>query len=189
MPNGTRMEFGMSADARVEDLLTARVYTWLLESMTDTNGNVITFSYTTFPGDTNQHQKYLAQIAYGPGAPPWDNYHFVACSYETRQDWFEDCRAGFCIRTGMRLAAITVGTQGPTLADHAQGDFDGDTTPDNLVRRYDLAYDTDPHWSLLSSVTLTGADDSTTLPPTTFEYTECNTSELLSANGHIVGGG
>jgi RHS repeat-associated protein len=188
MPNGTRMEFGMSADSRVEDTLTARVYTWLLESMTDSNGNVINFSYTTFPGDSNQHQKYLSKIAYGPGAPPWDNYHFVALAYESRADWFEDCRAGFCIRTGMRLAAITAGTQGPTLADHAQGDFDGDTTPDNLVRRYELGYETDPHWSLLSSVTLIGADDSTALPPTTFEYTLCNAPDLLSANGHIISG-
>ena len=36
-----------------------------------------------------------AGIRYGPGAPPWANFHFVSFRYEPRSDWFEDCRPGF----------------------------------------------------------------------------------------------
>src|SRR5262249_15426904 len=72
LPNGTRMEFGLTADARIQDLANSNhIFSWLLEREIDTHGNVIAYSYTNFPGSKNLNQKYLSAIAYGPGAPPW----------------------------------------------------------------------------------------------------------------------
>ena len=104
----------------------------------------------------------------------WNNFHFVQFIYEERADWFEDCRAGFPVRTGKRLKSILIGTQGAILPGHQQGDFNGDGVADNLVRRYDLAYldyaGTNSHWSLLARVTPIGADGTNTLPASSFGY-------------------
>ncbi len=191
MPDGTRLEFGLSDSGRVQDGPN-RVFSWLLERETDTRRNTIVYSYSAFPGDRNSNQKYLSAIRYGPGAPPWTNFHFVMFQYEQRPDWFEDCRSGFAVRTGQRLKSIVIGTQGPTLANHLRGDFDGDGTPDNLVRRYDLDYakyaGDDSHWSLLAKITQVGADGVATLPPASFTHQICNPPDLLDASGHVIGG-
>ena len=47
LPDGTRLEFGVSPEARVTDPTTAKPYRWLLERSTDTHGNTIT--YTVLP--------------------------------------------------------------------------------------------------------------------------------------------
>ena len=189
LPNGTRLEFGASEAGRIQES-TNRVSAWLLERETDTRGNTIVYDYSSFPGDTNLNQKYLTGIHYGPGSPPWVNFHFASLVYEDRPDWFEDCRAGFIVRTGKRLKSIVIGTQGPTLAGHAQGDFDGDGVADNLVRRYDLEYaryaGTNSHWSLLASVTLVGADGLSSLPPSSCGYAVCDPPTNTSAAGQVV---
>ena len=166
LPDGTRMEFGITENARIMDETTGRVYWWLLERSTNPNGNTIVFQYESFEDDKNLNQKYLSGIAYGPGSPPWDNFHFVEFTYEGRLDWFEDGRSGFLIRTGKRLAEVTIGTQGPELRGHLSGDFNGDTLTDFLNRKYELRYESHPHWSLLTSVTWVGADGDSAYPPT-----------------------
>jgi RHS repeat-associated protein len=190
-PNGTRLEFGLTAAGRIEDAATSRVFAWLLERETDTRGNVIDYVYRSFPGAQNLNQKYLALVRYGPGAPPWTHFHFAAFAYEDRTDWFEDGRAGFLVRTGKRLESIFIGSQGATLNGHLAGDFDGDGTTDYLNRRYDLDYlqyaGTNSHWSLLEKVTLVGADGVTALPPATFAYAVSNPAAELSAQGHVWG--
>ncbi len=50
LPNGTRMEFGLSASGRIEDTASGHVFCWLLERETDTHGNAILYSYVSFPG-------------------------------------------------------------------------------------------------------------------------------------------
>ena len=188
-PDGTRMQFGLTSSGRVED--NGRAFKWLLEQSTDTHGNTIRYSYTSFPDPTNLNQKYLAVIAYGPGPQPWNNFHFVRFTYENRSDWFEDGRAGFLVRTGKRLKEIVVGTQGPALSGHLAGDFNQDGTADYLVRKYVLSYlDYAPpnsHWSLVSQVLPVGADGVSTLPPARFGYAVCNPPQTLSAAVHIVG--
>ncbi|MCI0534712.1 MAG: FG-GAP-like repeat-containing protein, partial [Verrucomicrobiales bacterium] len=191
LPDGTKLEFGLSATGRIEDAATARVFCWLLERETDTRGNVIEYGYAAFSGDANLNQKYLTLIRYGPGGPPWTHYHFAAFQYEDRPDWFEDARAGFLVRTGKRLKTIHVGTQGVTLPGHATGDFDGDGTPDALNRRYDLEYlcyaGDASHWSLLERVTMVGADGVTAFPPARFGYTVCDPPPELSARDYLIG--
>lgn len=187
-PNGTRLEFGGTNTARVA--MGTNVFCWLIEREIDTRGNTILYSYTNFPGLKNLNQKYLAVIRYGPGAPPWVNYHFVKFEYEDRQDWFEDCRAGFPVRTGKRLKRVIVGTHGPVLRGHLQQDLDGDGLLDNLVRRYELNYVSyaaaNTHWSLLGSVQPIAADGVSALPASSFGYDVCDPPLTNSAAGHIL---
>jgi YD repeat-containing protein len=200
LPSGVRMEFGVTPDARVQDQSSGRVYRWCLERVIDTHGNTITYQYESFPGANNLNQIYCSEIDYGPGAsalgspngPPWDYFHFARFDYEDRSDWFEDGRAGFLVRTGKRLSEISIGTQGPSLAGHLEGDFNQDGQPDYLNRRYRLTYlDYAPpnsHWSLLHHVTLVGADGVSELPPATFNYIVCDPPAILSAQSNWVGG-
>jgi len=193
LPNGTRTDFGLTDAGRIEDpAATNHVFAWLLEQETDPHGNVITYTYTNFPGSNNLNQKYLAAIAYGPGAPPWSNFHFITFTYEDRPDWFEDCRSGFIVRTGKRLKQIIVGTQGSTLANHLAGDFNGDGLTDYLDREYVLSYlnyaGANSYWSLLAGVTPVGADGTSSLPPATFGYSLCNPPDTLSAAGYELDG-
>ena len=188
LPDGTRMEFGVSDDGRIVDAESGRIYCWLLQSITDTNGNTIVYSYSSFPGSKNTNQKYLTKIEYGPGAPPWANFHFVVFVYEDRLDWFEDCRSGFVARTGKRLKEIVVGTQGPDLSalGHLKGDFNEDGKTDFLNRKYLLRYEAHEHWSLLTSVTPVGADGISALPSSRFGYTLCEPPDTLSVRNHLI---
>jgi RHS repeat-associated protein len=192
LPNGTQLEFGISDSARIQETNSGHVFSWLLERETDTRGNTIVFSYASFPGDQNLNQKYLAGIAYGPGTPPWASFHFVSFVYEDRPDWFEDCRAGFVVRTGKRLKRIVVGTQGSSLAAHLQGDFNNDGIPDNLNRIYELQYldyaGTNSFWSLLASIQLIGATGTNGLPPESFGYSVANPPAETSAASQIISG-
>jgi RHS repeat-associated protein len=187
LPDGTLLEFGVTADARITDPATGHVYCWMLEKQIDTNGNTIVYKYTSFEDNENINQRYLSRIEYSPHAPPWDNFHFAAFEYETRPDWFEDCRSGFIVRTGERIREIAIGTQGPVLAGHASGDFNGDGQTDHLNRKYRLAYEAHSHWSLLTSVTWIGADNVSEYPPLTFGYTVSAPPETISASGEVIG--
>ncbi len=191
-PNGSRADFGLTAQARIEDVDSGNVFAWLAERETDVHGNTLTYHYTSFPGEQNARQKYLKSIVYGADAPPWTHFHFVVFEYEDRPDWFEDCRPGFVVRTGKRVRRIVIGTQGLTLAGHQQGDFNGDGITDNLNRVYELGYagqnDGDPPGSLLTSVKVLGASGTNSLPPATLGYARCNPPDTLSATGKILGG-
>jgi hypothetical protein len=190
-PDGTRLDFGLASSARIDDG-TNHVFSWLLEREVDTRGNTIVYSYTNFPGAQNLNQKYLALIRYGPGAPPWEHYHFISFVYEDRPDWFEDCRAGFPVRTGKRLKSVIIATHTSSLLGHSIGDWDGDGSPDYLVRRYNLSYlnyaGTNSHWSLLAKITPVGADGTSELPSSDFGYSVCNPPDTSSAVTHILGG-
>lgn len=192
LPDGTRLEFGLTDNGRIQDTNTSRVFSWLLEQEIDTHGNTINYAYNAFPGQQNQNQKYLTRVSYGPGSAPWSGFHFVTLVYQDRPDWFEDCRAGFPVRTGKRLAQILVGTQGPSLTGHLAGDFNQDGIPDYLDRSYQLNYlnyaGTNSFWSLLAGVQCFGADGATALPPRTFGYSVCNPPDLISAADQIIGG-
>jgi RHS repeat-associated protein len=188
-PDGTRFIYGESAAARISDPADpGRVFRWLLEKSIDPNGNEIRYGYTAFATPVNSAQKYLSSVAYGAGAAPWGGkFHFVHFNYEDRADWFEDCRSGFPLRTGKRLVAIHVGTQGVSLPGHLAGDFNEDGTPDSLNRRYAVAYHPVGHASLVESIRIFGADNNTSLPPARYGYTICNGGTSFSAAGQFMG--
>ena len=108
-------------------------------------------------------------------------------------------------RTGLRIAdpasssARASGSnrswlapRGPRLANHLAGDFNGDGLPDYLDRKYVLDYlnyaGTNSYWSLLASVTVVGADGTSSLPPATFGHNVCNPPDTLSAAGYELDG-
>lgn len=189
-PDGSLMLFGTSEASQVRDGA-GRVFSWLLESITDTRGNTVSFQYTGAAGDANLHQKYLQRIEYGAGPGSWSSFHFVQFEYEVRPDWFEDCRPGFPVRTGQRLKRILVCTQGIPLAGHQVGDRNGDGQTDFLDRRYELTYlnyaGEATHWSYLASVTQFGADNVSSLPPARYGYSVCHPPAELSATGRVTG--
>jgi RHS repeat-associated protein len=199
LPDGSRMELGSTPEGRITDPATGHIFRWNVQKMVDTRGNTILFHYRSFAGTQNTNQKYLWKIEYGPGAPrdtgtPWDNFHFISLTgddgtgtgaYEGRTDWFEDARPGFLLRTGVRLTKVVIGTQGPLIPGHDQGDYNSDGIPDNLVRMYRLDYFPDEHWSLLASVTPMGADSASTLPSTSFDYIRCAFPNAVSAENAV----
>ena len=187
-PNGRRMLYGVTPSARIADPADpTHVFQWLLEREVDTHGNAMEYRYASFPGPGNLNEKFLSEVRYGPGGGPWTYFHFVSFEYEDRADWFEDCRAGFVVRSGKRLSRVNMGTQGLLLPGHAQGDFNHDGVEDNLNRRYVLGYQADTFASILHSVTLYGADGDTAYPSSTYTYTAASTAQSISALGSVIG--
>ncbi|HDN67556.1 MAG TPA: hypothetical protein ENF86_01215, partial [Firmicutes bacterium] len=185
LKDGTRLDFGFSPGARVTDKTGKKIFKWLLERSTDTNGNVIQFFYTNFGGSDNQ--KYLKEVRYGPGQPPWSVFYFVHMTYEDRLDWRKDYRSGFLIKTAKRLKQIDIGIQGILPDQCAQGDWNKDEIPDALIRRYVLSYDDRfPHATFLTKVTLYGSDGVSYLPPISFTYSLFSPEKIVSAEGSLI---
>ncbi len=187
LKDGTLLEFGVNPAGRINDETETgqKVARWLLERSTDTNGNTIEYSYSSLPGSDNQ--KYLKEIRYGPGAPPWAAFYFVSFTYEDRPDWRKDYRYGFLVKRTKRLAQIDMGLQGAFADGCAPGDWNGDSGQDHLIRRYLLSYEAHAHWSYLSKVTRFGADGVNYLPPISFSYSIVDLPPSTSAAGALIG--
>ncbi|MBI5409202.1 MAG: VCBS repeat-containing protein [Nitrospirae bacterium] len=186
--NGAVLTFGSAQTARVSDSAGTKIYRWLLEKSRDENGNVIEYSYATFPGSDNQ--KYLKEIRYGPGASPWSVFYFVSFTYEDRQDWRKDYRSGFLVKTSKRLAAVNIGIQGLQPEQCAPGNWNNDYTADALIRRYTLTYDdAASRISHLSKITLYGSDSFNYLPPISFRYSTYVPPMSVSAKEVIINSG
>jgi len=186
LKNGGTLIFGETEQARISNGSSCAIFRWLLEKSIDVNGNVITYSYTSFPGSENQ--KYLAAIQYGPGNSPWPVFYFVSFGYENRPDWRKDYRSGFEIRTAHRLTTIHIGIQGLQPEQCAVGDWNQDGSSDALIARYRLDYDETQHCSLLSRLTRFGSDnnDDNYLPPISFHYATFSPPPVSSAAEAIV---
>ncbi len=163
--NGIQHEFGPTGASRLEN--NGRMFAWLLQRTTDTNGNAAEFSYMTDAGSPGQ--KYLREVRW---ARPQAFYAAVLSYDSSRPDVHADFKSGFEIRTGLRLSRIDVIAQGvPPSPTALVGDLNGDGLPDSLIRRYELEYEANALISRLTKVTLRGADGVTSLPPITFQYT------------------
>jgi RHS repeat-associated protein len=183
--NGTRLEFGLTPQGRVTDQAGTRVFSWLLERSTDTNGNVIEYTYASFPESENQ--KYLQEIRYGPGAPPWNVFYFARLSWEDRPDWVKDYRSGFMIRTAKRLSRVDIGIQGHLPQKCTPGDWNKDGATDALIRAYVFEYQEDYLCrSFLSEVTLFGSDGVNYLPPLCFSFSLSTPDASTSASGALM---
>src|SRR6266540_246878 len=185
--DGTKYEYGLTDAGRVAQPAAEsptsreRIYAWLLERSTDVHGNVIEYRYDD-QGWQEDRGKYLIEVRYGPGPPPWGAYYFVVFEYEDRPDWFTDARSGFLVKIRKRLTRIHVAIQGaPEEATRncKAGDFNRDGTSDRLIRSYELLYTVSnggqvlaghSHWTLLSQITVVGSDGESSLPPLVLRY-------------------
>jgi RHS repeat-associated protein len=187
-PDGSRLIFGATSAARVQDRSQPdRVFEWLLEQEIDLHGNTILYKYQEFTGQSDLNRKYLSEVRYGAGAPPWSSFQSVVFRYDRRSDVIEDGRPGFLVRTGHRLTEVLVLTQGASVpALHATGDRNGDGQADALVRRYVLEYlletKVPSRGSYLHRVRQFGADISSELPPLTLEYQVAPLPMVVSAS-------
>jgi len=85
--DGVKSEFGITAAARIEDK--GRVFKWLLEKMTDTNGNVVEFVYKK---SDETAQRYCTEIKYNDSMK-------IVFDYEKRPDIICDYRSRFELKT------------------------------------------------------------------------------------------
>ena len=173
--DGTRFELGTRSDARIEGA--EGIFSWLLERIVDLDGNLIEFEYSTDPASPGQ--KYLRRVRWGqPSA-----FLALVLQYEGgRPDVVTDFRGGFEVRTALRVSRIDAVAQGlPARADALSGDFDGNGSPDRLIRRWMLEYEAAAPVSLLSRVTQLGCDGVTALPSLELDYSSWTPPENVSA--------
>jgi RHS repeat-associated protein len=165
--SGMTYTFGESSDSRQDDPdNSAQIYKWMLTSVSDLNGNTMTYSYTKDGG-----QIYPSEISYtGKGA---DSGIFkVEFSLEARPDTTIFFDTGFEVTTAYRLSQIQTLVNGSS------------------VHTYDLLYESSAGSlrSLLSAVTETaiGSDGvSSSLPSTTFEYESGGNGWLLASKSSL----
>jgi len=191
LTNGSYLIYGRSQLARIKDQSGNRIFEWLFEQKTDVHGNVIQYIYTDFNAECSQ--KYLQQIQYGSGNPPWSLFYFAFFTYESRLDQRKNYKSGFLIRTTRRLKQINIGVEGLSpqhieISKLQVGDWNQNKSPDALIRQYKLDYDIkSPHLSLLSAVTQIAADAKNYLPPVKFSYGLCIPDNVISAKEAIIG--
>ncbi|MCD6581487.1 MAG: VCBS repeat-containing protein [Desulfuromusa sp.] len=183
--NRTCLNYGLSPESR-EEKPGNGVFRWLLEKSTDVNGNTIEYRWITLAGSENR--KFLAEIRYGSGSPPWNIFYFIKFNYEERTDWRVDCRSGFPIKTAHRLSGIDIGIQGCAPELCRSGDWNGDGSADSLISRYCLEYDSiSPAQLQLVQITRYGADGVTLLPPISFSYSTSTPAKHISVEDAVIG--
>ena len=164
---GTCYRLGQTAQSRVEiieDGLT-KTAIWLLESMEDTNGNIICHRYRQ-----DGAQRYLEQIEWGT--------YVLKFIYEERPDRLSNGRYGFLLKTDLLCDRIELYVT---------------TVAPSLVRSWSLEYiqASGSALSLLYQVTLRGhAADSTILeaPCLTLGYTEARAPNTLEKFSGVAPG-
>ena len=146
--DGVALEFGRVDSSRVAD--GDRVFRWHLARMVDLNGNVIEFEYQKLDDSA---QRFLKRVVYNQTDSAAMEARF---QYELRPDVIVDYRPRFELKTAFRCTEITVLVGGEP------------------VRSYRLDYGSTTPWrplSLLTSVTILGRDEVSSLPPVQFGYT------------------
>lgn len=146
--SGERLVFGNDSNSRIEN--GKKIFSWLLSSHTDSNGNKIHYYYAK-DGETNRH---LSRIEYA--------IYAVDFSYESRTDLFSSFRSGFEVKTSLRCNNIFV-----------RLNIRDDDSVDR-IRRFSFSYEPSPgsRLSLLKEIKQFGTDDSAFLPPLSFFYSQ-----------------
>jgi RHS repeat-associated protein len=141
---GSLHTFGVTTDTRIDDQV------WMLERAEDRNGNTIHFNWTKIDGTL-----YPSVISYTGYAPTGDTgANQVVFEYENRPD--------------ARILLVNLVEEQRTLRLRRISVLAGT----RLVRRYEFSYRNSPlnGQSLLSRVTLVGADDSSRIILRNLEY-------------------
>lgn len=150
-PDGRMMYFGTTEESTVVyDAL--GIFRWHLERVIDVHGNQISYSY-----EAHGNYKYIKQITYNVSTDDRSNH--LIFEYETRPDSFTDYSSLGGLELTKRVRRIDV---------YALNSF---------VRAYEFVYGQTTNHSLLKEIVQVGQDDNSTLPKTTFNYTDYDSSQ------------
>ena len=148
--SGQTLEYGNTADSKIEAEGSAEVRLWAVNRIEDSVGNYLTVSYFE---DNAKGEYYPTQIDYTGHTSGQAPYNSVVFEYETRTDVSELYQAGSKLQQNKRLLSAKT--------------YEGL----NLVRDYQLAYELSPNTrvSRITSITecIAGGD---CLAPTTFGW-------------------
>ncbi|MCB0518918.1 MAG: VCBS repeat-containing protein, partial [Saprospiraceae bacterium] len=118
--SGLVMEFGNTGDSRIEAQGKSEALTWMVNKITDTKGNYITFTYLE---ENTKGEFRIDKIQYtGNTAAGLSPYNLIQFTYEARPDSTVSYLSGSKIGLSKRLKEITVNDNGVQY------------------RRYELAY-------------------------------------------------
>lgn len=166
---GTTYKFGTTSGARLDNTASStQVFRWMLQEVTDTNGNKIIYSYAK-----DQGQIYPSKINYTYTATTTGPFE-IEFLRENRSDIATSTKAGFPIVDSQRIYEIDVKING------------------SWVRKYVMTYTTGDNGtrSLLNTVTESGKDEQgtvVTLPATTFSYQKVTSKGWVEQQGiHVL---
>jgi hypothetical protein len=161
---GLIMEFGNSADSKIEAQGKSSVRVWALNKTSDTKSNYFTVSYSEDNANGEYRPDRIDYTGNGAAAPA-NSVRFV---YEARSDISPVYQGGSVIRTGQRLTKVQA------------------WQAETLVREYRTTYETSPVMGAARLTTLTQCDGANAcLPGTAITYTGAGQSWVTQAN---VGG-
>ncbi len=113
---GQVMEFGATADARIEAQGRSDVLVWALNRVSDTAGNYLVVSYHE---DTADGEHYPLRINYtgntNQGTTPYHSVHFI---YEQRPDQASGWIGGSITRSRVRMTNVQVYAGGGVVRDY-----------------------------------------------------------------------
>src|SRR5713226_1562286 len=179
---GTVMEYGVSADSRIEAQGKPTVRLWALNKIQDTKGNYLAISYSEDNANGEYHPTRIDYTGNTNAAlTPYNSVQFV---YGPRTDITPRYEGGSVIKTTQRL--INVKTCTGVTSTQLCTDLGV-----SLVRDYQLAYDNNGavKRSRLTSITECGSDG-VCLPATTFGWQGTDptfTKAPTDANGNTLG--
>ncbi len=161
---GTIYTFGTNTNTRQDDPNNfSHVYKWMLESVQDTNGNFISYTYYK-----NSSQIYPATITYSNHSASSGIFEIDFLRSSSRSDAMMSAAAGFPSTTNYLINEIDVKVNGTWTSKYV----------------FNYIAGTNTNRSLLSSIIESGQDTNgtvTTLPATSFSYTQ-GTSGFTPSN-------
>lgn len=158
---GRTFEYGLSTNSR--GLIPGKMepYMWLLEKVSDLNGNSMLYKYSNNAGEL-----YLMSIEYTYPQNGSPAQYSVDFTYDTKPDPQFSYLAGYKIATTLKLNKIAVTQKSPL----------------KYIRTYNLNYALD-YYTHLISVTELGNANLEKFSPTVFEYGEESNIHELSPTG------
>jgi len=161
---GEIMEFGNTADSRIEAALISTVRAWAVNKISDRKGNYLTVTYTE---DNANGDYYPARIDYtGNATAAPASYNSVLLTYQARSDVTSAYEAGSVMKVLNRLISVkTYVSVLPTYLGNTQ------TGGGTLVKNYQLVYDNNGAAGRSRLTGLTECDSSgACLPGTSFSW-------------------
>jgi hypothetical protein len=158
---GLVMEFGNTADSKIEAQGKSSVRVWALNKTSDTKSNYFTVSYSEDNANGEYRPSRIDYTGNGAAAPA-NSVRFV---YEARTDISPVYQGGSIIRTGQRLTKVQA------------------WQAETLIREYRAAYETSPVMGAARLTTLTQCDGANAcLPGTAITYTGVSQSWVTQGN-------